>query len=183
MAAPGFRTRPRSRNNGEVNRWTPCRILLSLGLECQVSHTYKLSDILQVYCPPPHFLRDASQGSGALSLARRFLSPPVGRLPGLPAVSTCIILALGLSHFWEPRVSSLAFQKPLAAIARPEPLLLTAHGTRVGLRAPRHPNTRRLRVFADSRRTRRGMSSGVISQASPILPNPLCFYFNPTHYS
>lgn len=158
-------------------------LLLSLGLECHsVICTNSVTSCR--YTVPPHFLLDASQGSGALSLARRFLSAPVGG-PPRPACGVHLYspLALGLSHFWEPRVSTLAFQKPLAAIALPEPPFLTARGTRVRLRAPRHPNTPHLRVFADSPRTRWGMSSGVISQASPILPNPLCFYFNPTHYS
>lgn len=82
-------------------------------------------------------------------------------------------LALDLSHFWEPRVSSLTLQKPLVAMALHEPPLLTAPGTRVRLRAPRHPNTPRLRRL--SPRTRRGWARALFLKHRPFYLIPYVF--------
>lgn len=137
------------------------------------------------YAVPPHLLQDASRGSGAASPVSRCLSPPAGSQACLrcPLVS----LALGLPHPREPSVSSLALQKPYPSpSSRDGPTRTTTPDARAepgssfvrrrGIPTPSVVSGSLCGLAVETR-------SGVISQASPILPNPLCFYFNPTHYS
>lgn len=185
MAASGPGTWPQSGDNGGANRRTPCRTSSSLGLECHVSYTYKPNDPLWVCCPPSPLAGCFSRQWSRVPGVALPVSP--SRITGLPAVSTCIVsLALGLPHPREPSVSSLALQKPYPSpSSRDGPTRTTtpdARGepgssfVRRGIPTPSVVSGSLCGLAVETR-------SGVISQASPILPNPFCFYFNPTHYS
>lgn len=162
-----------------IDRRTPSETPSSLDLECHVSHMYKPSDT-----PPPVGMLSTSPLAGLFARQRDHvpgaaLSVVPSRTTSLPAVSTCIVpwsLALPIigspmSPPWRPRRLT---SQLLGSLVLSEPPPLNACSV------PQHRNAPRLHRFTLSAVE---MRLGVISQAWPILPNPLRFYFNPTHYS
>lgn len=175
VAVPVLRTRPKSGDNGED------------GLLLRPFQAWTLN-VMSVTCtnpvtPPPPSMLSPSPLAGLF--ARQWdrvpgaaLSVVPSRTTSLPAVSTCIVpWPLALPIIGSPvspprRPRRLTFQL-LGALVLPEPPPLSACRTRVQLCAPQHRNAPRLHRFPLSAVE---MRLGVISQAWPILPNPLRFF-------